>query len=91
MESKEVLSGFAIIVADRGYVYVGDCAIDDRYCVITNARNVRYWGTERGLGQLAIEGPTEKTKLDAAGTVRIPARAIISVIDTEAVKWPSSK
>jgi hypothetical protein len=91
METKQVLSGFAIVVVDRGYVYVGDVEMDELFAIIKNARNVRYWGTERGLGQLALEGPTEKTKLDNVGTVRIPARAIISVIDTEAIKWPCSK
>jgi hypothetical protein len=91
MEQKSVLEGFAIIVADRGFVYVGDCRVDEQFAIVTNARNVRYWGTERGLGQLALEGPTDKTKLDTVGTVRIPARAIISIIDTEAVKWTFSK
>jgi hypothetical protein len=87
MEQKTVLKGFAIVVADRGYVYVGDCVSDDQYTVITNAKNIRRWGTERGLGELALEGPKSETKLDAVGTVRIPARAIISIIDTEAAKW----
>ena len=87
MEVKQVMTGFAIAVLDRGFVYVGDVAHDGEWCVITNARNVRYWGTERGLGQLALEGPTDKTRLDQVGTVRVPARAVISLIDTEAAKW----
>jgi hypothetical protein len=91
METKKVLSGFAIVIADRGYVYVGDVTIDDSYTVISSARNIRYWGTERGLGQLALEGPTDKTELDDVGTVRVPHRAVISIIDTEATLWPSSK
>jgi len=91
METKQILEGFAIIVCDRGFVYVGDVRMDDSFAIVSNARNIRYWGTERGLGQLALEGPTDKTRLDAVGTVRVPARAIINIIDTEAVKWPSSK
>ena len=86
----ETLKGYAIVVLDRGFVYVGDCEVDDNWCVITNARNVRAWGTDRGLGQLAQDGPTEKTKLDVVGTVRVPRRALIHLIDTEASKWTSS-
>ncbi len=80
-------AGYAIVVLDRGFVYVGQVAHDGEWCVISDARNVRYWGTERGLGQLALEGPTEKTRMDAVGTVRAPARAVISIIDTEAALW----
>ena len=89
MEQKTVLKGFAIAVLDRGFVYVGDIEHDGEWCIITNARNIRYWGTERGLGQLALSGPTDKTILDNVGTVRVPARALISLIDTEAAKWTS--
>ena len=87
MESKQVLQGFGIAVLDRGFVYVGQIAHDGGWCVITDARNIRYWGTERGLGQLALEGPTDKTKLDKVGTVRAPARAVVSLIETEAALW----
>jgi len=45
------------------------------------------WGTTKGLGELALNGPLPNTKLDVVGTVRAPARAVISMIDTEATKW----
>ena len=87
MEQRTVIKGFAVAVLDRGFVYVGEVEHDGEWCVITNARNVRYWGTVRGLGQLALEGPTPKTRLDAVGTVRVSARAVISLIETDAAKW----
>jgi len=87
MESKSVLTGFAIVVATEGFVYVGDVSHYGEWCVMTHARNIRYWGTERGLGQLALEGPTSKTKLDDVGTVRIPAHAVAHIIDTDESKW----
>ena len=90
MQKKETLSGYAIIVADRGFVYVGDVDIDEKWCVMSNARNIRYWGTKNGLGELALNGPTDATKLDAVGTVRIPMHAIMHVIETEATKWNCS-
>ena len=89
MEKKTVLSGFAIIVADRGFVYVGNMTWDGEFVIVENTKNIRYWGTTKGLGELALGGPTDKTKLDEIGTVRIPCRAVISIIDTEASKWSS--
>ena len=86
MEKKCVLDGFGIVVLDRGFVYVGDVNIDDGWCVIEKARNIRVWGTTNGLGEL-VKGPTASTKLDDVGTVRAPMRAVISVIDAERSGW----
>ena len=72
MKESTVLEGFAIVVLDRGFVYVGDVRMDDRFCVISGARNIRRWGTTRGLGELALDGPLQHTVLDAVGTVRAP-------------------
>jgi hypothetical protein len=87
MESKQVMQGTAIVVLDRGFVYVGEVTVDGDWCNIENAKNLRYWGTTEGLGELARNGPTEKTKIDSVGTVRAPMRAVISLIDTEPAKW----
>ena len=87
MEQRETLSGYAIAVVDRGFVYVGACEHDGQWCVISQARNVRIWGTTAGLGELARSGPTKATVLDAVGTVRVPAHALISLIDTEDTLW----
>lgn len=89
MDSVKLLKGISIVVADRGFVYVGDVEHDGEWCVVRNARNIRIWGTTKGLGELALGGPTANTKLDVVGVVRIPARAVISMIDTEAAKWNS--
>lgn len=87
MEQKQVLSGFGIVVADRGFVYVGDVVVSGDWCVITNTRNIRKWGTTKGLGELAQNGPLPGTVLDLVGTVRVPSRAVMHLIDTEASKW----
>jgi len=76
-----------IVVADRGFAYVGLVDLTADWVIVSEARNIRYWGTTRGLGQLALEGPTSSTQLDDAGTVRIPVRAVISLIDTEGRLW----
>ena len=87
MQECKVLTGYAIVVLDRGFVYVGNVAVDDKWCIVRNARNIRAWGTDKGLGQLALAGPTDKTRLDAVGSVRAPLHSLIHLIDTEAAIW----
>lgn len=76
-----------IAVLDSGFVYVGDCQIEGDWLVISNAQNVRRWGTSAGLGELAVHGPQKATVLNAAGTVRAPLRSVIHTLDCEASKW----
>ena len=79
--------GLQIVVLDRGFVYVGNVEIDGDWCLITAARNVRRWGTSKGLGELAASGPLKDTVLDPAGRVRAPLRALIALIKCDAAKW----
>ena len=71
--------GQNIVVLDRGFVYVGDVTIDGDWLYITNAKNVRSWGTKNGLGELR-NGPLESTKLDVVGEVIAPMRALIHLV-----------
>ena len=87
MEKKETLNGFAIVIADRGWVYVGDVEINNKWCLVKNALNIRRWGTSHGLGELAKDGPKENTKTDNYGTVSIPLRAVVSILDADKSKW----
>ena len=68
-----------IIVADRGWVFVGDCVDnEDGSVTISNAQNIRRWGTSKGLGEL-VNGPLENTKTDFYGTVKTVAIVTINV------------
>jgi len=87
MRTGIVTEGYAIVVCDKGFIYVGEVRCDERWCIVENAHNIRAWGTSKGLGQLALDGPTDKTKLDACGTIRIPIHSLITLMDTEVVKW----
>jgi hypothetical protein len=76
-----------IVVLDRGFVYIGQVDMTDpNMIVLRNAKNIRAWGTTKGLGEL-VNGPLSGTKLDSVGTVRAPYRALISIIDVEQSKW----
>ena len=78
-----------IIVVDRGFIYVGHCEETENFVRLTDAKNVRSWGTTKGLGEL-INGPTSRTILDEVGTVKIPTKAVISIIDVNQNKWKKS-
>lgn len=81
-ETPQVIGSKRIIVADRGWVFVGDCEDhDDGSVTIRNAQNIRNWGTTRGLGEL-VNGPiVGKTKADQYGVVRCIPIVQISVIN----------
>ena len=69
-----------IIVADRGWVFAGNCEdMPDGSVVIRNAQNIRVWGTTRGLGEL-INGPLASTKIDPCGEVRVKPIVTINIL-----------
>ena len=75
-----------IVILDRGFVYVGHTEIEGDFVKLTRAKNIRYWGTNKGLGEL-VNGPLKDTKLDAVGTVTAPLRAVIGFIEVEQKAW----
>ena len=77
-----------IVVADRGFVYIGIVEEIEGFIRMTNAYNIRVWGTTRGLGEL-VHGPKPNTKLDSVGSLKIPNRAVLSNIDVEQSEWNS--
>lgn len=76
-----------IVILDRGNVLVGNVSLEGDWVITRNASVIRRWGTTRGLGEIAMGGPTKLTQLDPIGTVKSPIRALIGLIDCEAGKW----
>jgi hypothetical protein len=78
-KDAQAIGEVRIIVADRGWVFVGTCQDnDDGSVTITNCRNIRVWGTTAGLGEL-VNGPLEGTRHDSYGTVRCTPIVTIAV------------
>ena len=73
-----------IVIATAGWVFIGQYAEKDNGSVVlTDASCIRRWGTQKGLGQIAIEGPTKDTVMDYMGTIEIKAPAVIAAIDCD--------
>ena len=78
--ASPIMGDKRIIVADRGWVFVGTCEDhDDGSVTIRGAKNIRRWGTTKGLAELA-NGPTAKTVVDDGGTVRCTPIVAIAVV-----------
>jgi hypothetical protein len=76
-----------IAVLDRGFVYVGDVEYNEKGCFIRNPRNLRGWGTDKGLGHLALSGPTKNTVLDKITDIYVPLHGVMHLIDTKKELW----
>ena len=70
-----------IVVLVSGWVVVGDYTPFDTSIHLTNSSVIRRWGTEGGLGQLALEGATAETVLEPCGSLMAPMASVIMVID----------
>lgn len=66
--------GWVVVGHDKGYTKDGDLRLE-------NAAVIRRWGTTKGLGELALEGPQPSTVLDKSPPMNIPKGAIINRIE----------
>lgn len=82
-------SKIQIAVIDSGWVIIGntDADIGNSVVNITNASVIRVWGTDKGLGQIAINGPTKTTVLDKIGIVHVERSQLKFLIDCDESKW----
>lgn len=60
-----------IVALEGRWVFIGDyhAATETAPAHLTDAACVRVWGTTAGLGELALNGPTNSTKLDPCGVL----------------------
>lgn len=83
---EETSSTKKICILQRGWILVGDFSREGNDCLLKNASVIRIWGTTKGLGEIALDGPTSKTILDPCGTVRFDYLASIAILDCSD-KW----
>lgn len=79
-----------IVVLQRGWVLVGKFERTGDQCKLHNASVIRNWGTTKGLGELADNGPLKDTKLDKCnGLVEFEALTMVLSISVNEAKWQS--
>src|SRR5574343_437946 len=78
-----------IVILQRGWVMVGYFSQDGPNCTLDKAACIRTWGTSKGLGEIAIEGPTSKTILDKCPPVHFHELTVIQMMDVVKEKWTS--
>ncbi len=77
-----------IIVAQRGWVVVGEYVRDGDILHLAHASTIRRWGTTRGLGEIAEGGPNKgKTVLDPCGSVELHILGAVLVMRCDAKNW----
>jgi len=84
---RDLNGKWSIVVLDRGFVVVGTVSYDGSYIIIEKCQNIRRWGTTRGLGQLASEGPTADTELDPQPSTKVHELQVVQIIDCDGDKW----
>ncbi len=82
-------STIRIVILQRGWVAVGRWSRDGDDCALDNAYVIRVWGTTKGLGQLALEGPQSSTKLDKAGRMDFHALTVVATLNAREDLWDS--
>ena len=80
-----------IVILQRGWVMIGNLERTGSDCKLHNAAVIRNWGTTKGLGELALEGPKKDTKLDkCGGLVEFDSLTVVATISCEESKWRSA-
>lgn len=79
--------GIVIAILQRGWIFVGRMTKTGSECTLTDAFNIRRWGTSKGLGELAKEGPLSETKLDKVGTVTFHELTTVALIECDQDVW----
>lgn len=77
--SKEL--GIHVAIIDNGFAYLGRVIEEENYYVIIQGVNVRRSGTDRGFGQLAIEGPQKESALDPCPPIMVPKNRLCHFIE----------
>ena len=92
VQQKEFDGPIKIVILQRGWVMVGRFERNGSDCKLHNASVIRVWGTTKGLGEIAVNGPIQgKTVLDKTyGVVEFDSLTIVASVSVEESKWKTS-
>jgi len=88
---KEPCGPIKIAILQRGWVMVGRFERTGSDCKLHQAHVIRIWGTTKGLGEIAGNGPVSgKTILDKCyGVVEFDYLTVVALVSVEESKWAS--
>jgi hypothetical protein len=76
-----------IVVCEGGWVLVGEPKVVGGALELSSAHVIRRWGTTKGLGQIALNGPTKDTVLDKLGVAFIQFKQVRFTVPCDESKW----
>jgi len=86
--AEEPKGNTKIVILQRGWIMVGRFERNGSDCKLHNASVIRSWGTTKGLGEIAKDGPNQNTKLDPCnGIVEFDYLTVVATISCEEKKW----
>lgn len=87
-QKTEYTGEIKIVILQRGWVMVGIFEKSGSDCKLHAASVIRSWGTTRGLGEIAANGPTPSTKLDPTnGLVEFDSLTVVASICCNRSAW----
>ncbi len=87
-KQKDIVGDIKIVILQRGWCMVGRLERKGSECKLYEASVIRSWGTTKGLGEIAKDGPTSTTKLDKCnGLVEFDYLTVVASIFCDATKW----
>lgn len=86
-----IIGNIKIVILQRGWVMVGYFERNGNDCKLSKASVIRSWGTTKGLGEIAVGGPTSSTKLDKChGLVEFDYLTVVAQVACEESKWKTA-
>lgn len=77
-----------IVILQRGWAMVGRFERNGSDCKLYDASVIRRWGTTKGLGEIAKDGPTSETELDKCnGEVSFDYLTVVCSIQCTESVW----
>ena len=87
-EAVNYTGDIKIVILQRGWVMVGRFERGDTVCKLYDASVIRSWGTTKGLGELAENGPLANTKLDKCyGVVEFDWLTVVASVSVNDEAW----
>mgnify|MGYP006302262819 CR=1 FL=1 len=88
VQKQEFSGNIKIVILQRGWVMIGRLEREGAECKLHNASVIRKWGTSKGLGELALNGPLPDTILDPCnGLVEFDYLTVVATIAVNEDVW----